>query len=98
VWINDGHGGFIPRDPTGYPQSTWSEGPGVLSDPLRETFPAVIPQLSRNWADSSGSPCFYNEPIIKGLTLPLPAVEPRNGSRCRPQMRGPPLPFYRQPG
>jgi len=98
VWINDGHGGFIPTDPSGYPQSTWSEGPGVLSDPLRETFQAVIPQFSRNWADSSGGPCSYNALIITGRTLPLSAFEPRSGSRRRPQTRGPPLPFYRQPG
>jgi hypothetical protein len=98
VWINDGHGRFIPSDPTVYPQSNLNEGPRIVSDSPRETFQATVPELSRHWPDSSEGPSFYNELILKRLPPLLSAVHPPSGCPRRPQMRGPPFPPYRQPG
>jgi hypothetical protein len=97
VWINDGHGGFTRGDPTAYPQSTWNEGPGILSETPHETFQATVPEFSRNWPDSSEGPSFCNELIIKRLTLPLAAVNPPSGAPCWPQTRGPPYSLSQQP-
>jgi hypothetical protein len=92
VWINDGHGGFNPSDPTAYPHFTWGSGPRILSDVARETFQATVPQLSRNLPDSSMGPAFYDDVIIKRLTLLLSAVRPSSGLARRRQTRGPPFP------
>jgi hypothetical protein len=96
VWINDGHGGFTRSDATTYPQSTWTGGPKIFSDTPRETFAATVPELSRNWPDSSKGPSFWNELIIKRLTVLLAAANPPRGTRRRPQTRGPPFPLYLQ--
>jgi hypothetical protein len=98
VWINDGHGGFIRSDPTAYPQSTWTEGPRILSDTPHETFQATVPESSRDWPGSSEGPSFCNELIIKRLTILLTTANPPRGAPRRPQTRGPPFFLYRQPG
>jgi hypothetical protein len=95
VWINDGHGTFTQGDPTAYPESTWNEGPDVLSETPQETFQATVPEFSRTWPDSCEGPSFCNELIIKRLTLLLAAVNPPRGATRRPQTRGPPLPLPR---
>jgi len=92
VWINDGHGGFNPSDPTAYPQFAWGKGPRILSDTACETFQATVPEFSRNLPDSSLRPAFYNELIIKRLTLLLSAVRPSSGLPRRRQTRSPPFP------
>jgi len=91
VWINDGHGGFTRGDPTAYAQSIWNEGPGILSETPHETFPATVPEFSRNWPDSSEGPSFCNELIIQRLTLLLAAANPTGGAIRRAQTRGPPF-------
>jgi hypothetical protein len=91
VWINDGHGGFTRGDPTVYPQSTWNEGPGVLSETPHEPIQATVPEFSRNWPDSSEGPSFCHELILKRLPLLLAAVNPPRGAPRRPQTRGPPF-------
>jgi hypothetical protein len=95
VWINDGHGGFTRGNPTAYPQSTWNEGPDVLSETPHETFQAAVPESSRAWPDSSERPSFCNELIIKRLPLLLAAVNPPRGVTRQPQTRGPPFPLPR---
>jgi len=92
VWINDGHGGFNPGDPTAYPQFALSNGPMILSDVARETFQATVPEFSRNLPDSFTGPAFYDDLIAKRLTLLFSAVRPSSGLARRRQTRGPPFP------
>ena len=91
VWINDGHGGFVPIGPAPNPQLTWGEGPGILSEPVCETFQATVPKGSRSWADSSEVPFFCLELAIKRLTFSFPFFTPPSGLPRRSQTRGPPL-------
>jgi len=98
VWINDGHGGFNRSDLTPHLQSTWAEGPRMLSDTSRETFQATVPEFSQNWAGSSQGLSFCRELIIKHLTFLLAAVNLPNSTPRRSQTRGPPFPLDRQPG
>jgi hypothetical protein len=93
VWINDGHGGFIPTDSAAYPQSTWGEGPRLFSDRSCEPFQATVPGSHWSWPDSHQGAFFYNELLTKRLTLPFPAFRPPSGFLRVSQTRGPPYPL-----
>ena len=91
VWINDGHGVFIRGDPSAYPETVWTGGFGIISQPPDETFQTTVPQFSRKWRNSSVGPSFFNELAIKRVALVLAAVNPQSGAPRRPQTRGPPF-------
>jgi hypothetical protein len=90
VWINDGHGGFVPSNSGTYPQSTWGEDPGLFSDRSREPIQATIPESYRSWPGSPQGVLFYHDISIKCLALPLPVFGPPNGFLRVSQTRGPP--------
>ena len=92
VWLNDGHGGFIPMDSGACPQSTWGEGPRLFSDWSREPVQATIPESYRSWPDSRQGVLFYHELLTRNLALPLPVFGPPNGFLRVSQTRGPPSP------
>ena len=91
IWINDGHGGFVPMGSGPDLQFTWGEGPGIHSEPVYETFQASVPEGSRNWADSSEVPSFCLELAVKRLPFLPPFVTPPSGLARPSQTRGPPL-------
>jgi hypothetical protein len=97
VWINDGHGVFIRGGPSAYPETVWTGGFGIISQPPDETFQTTVPQVSRKWRNSSVGPSFCNELAIKPVALALAAVNTRSGALRRPQTRGPPFFLSQQP-
>jgi len=97
VWINDGHGGFIPSDPTAYPQSKWNAGPLIHSEVPSRALQATVPGFSRNWPGSFGGHSFGSGFSVKRQTFLMTALNTSSGALRLPQTRGPPTPLYRQP-
>jgi hypothetical protein len=67
VWINDGHGGFTQGDSTAYPQSIWTERPGISSGDTQRIFPAIASQSCWSWFDVCKGFRFWSELPIERL-------------------------------
>lgn len=91
VWINDGHGGFARGDLTTDSLSIWTKTTRIVSGTPRETLQAILPEFSRDCADSAGGPTSCKPFIDERLTFLLAAVHPAGDAVRRPQTRGPPV-------
>jgi hypothetical protein len=90
VWINDGHGRFTPSDPTAYPRSIWTRGPGISSDNAQRMFPAIAPQSRQSWLDFSKEFHFWSELPIGRLRLGPTTSSLPELALCQPRTRAPP--------
>jgi hypothetical protein len=97
VWINDGHGGFTQGDPTAYPRSIWTEGPGISSDAPEEKLQATVPPSYRSYVGSSLRSCFCNQLASHYLPLLQATARPSWGAMKRPSTRAPPRSLLRLP-
>ena len=97
VWINDGHGGFTQGDPTAYPRSIWTEGPGISSDAPQEKLQATVPPSYRSYVGSSLRSYFCDQLASHHLPLLQAAARPSGGAMKRPSTRAPPRSLLRQP-
>jgi hypothetical protein len=94
VWINDGHGGFVRKDPAFDPRRSRCESSSILRDFSGEVFQATVPESSWNWPDYSRGPSVYKEILTKRMTpqicdVRLPSFSPR-----RSETRAPPFWFW----
>jgi len=89
VWINDGHGGFTPGDPTASPRFIWTQEPGIRSDPYRDASQAIVCKSYQSATAFSAPPYIHDEKFpehrifVAGAGLPTIAV-------AQPQTRAPP--------
>jgi hypothetical protein len=97
VWINDGHGRFTRGDETAYPRAMFAEGPVLLSDTLRDTLGATVPESYRLFIAFSTESYFCKEFLLKQLRLFLDAAKPSPRGLCRARVRGPPSSLPQQP-
>jgi hypothetical protein len=96
VWINDGHGRFTRSDATAYPQSIWTQGPGISSSNTQRIFPAIAPQSSWSWFDASKGFRSWRELPIKRLQICRATTNFPEVSVSQPRTRAPPYSFLRQ--
>jgi hypothetical protein len=93
VWINDGHGRFTKGDPTAYPISVLTEGPGILSDTPEQTLQPALPQSHRFCLDLFPSSYFHNELTFEYPPLPSAGAQRFEKAMTHPSTRAPPPPF-----
>jgi hypothetical protein len=93
VWINDGHGRFTKGDSAAYPVSVWTEGPGIRSDALEQTFQPALPQSYRFCLDLFLPSYFHNELTFEHIPLLSAGAQPFERAVTHPPTRAPPLSF-----